>query len=266
MKQLIDELFNPHIDLCKQTFEQIKTEWGYSSATLNQWLKSYHPELLNKEYSRKAGLNADIFLPYRKGAFWSGSDAISRLKLAVKAEVVIIFSNPDLNELQQKDLYINECLRLWTRINSTTTSLSYKQFIELLNKCYNEVIDNWEDEVEYLLDKQEEFKFKRKQTLYHYNTRDFDNIYSFMTLSEAYNDWLKYKFPNLLDNYKATKRREFALEALTNEWSDELKEAKYNQLNEDLKLIKIKEPTIQAFRKLLTRNNIEYKKNSSRAK
>lgn len=256
----IDEFFDCYIDLQTQIFNQIITEWGYSSVTLKKWLKTYHPEILNNpEYSKKAGLNADVFLPYRKNGLWSGKDAISRLVLACKAEVVIVYSNPDLTETEQNVIYKTECLRLWCRINSLTTPLTFNQFKELLSKCYSDVIQNWESEVEFLQDKQEGFKPKRKQTLYHYTTEDFDNIQSYMTLNEAYQDWLTIKFPYLLERFRYKKIKEFGVEALINEWSEDFKEYKFKQLKSDLDLVKIKQPNILAFRKLLQRYNIEYK-------
>ena len=256
----IDKFFDCYIDLQTQTFNQIVLEWGKSSVTLKRWLNTYHPEILNnKDYSRKAGLNADIFLPYRNNGLWSGSDAISRLKLAVKAEVIIIFSNSELTETEQQVIYKTECLRLWTRINSLTTSLSFEQFKSLLDTCYNDVMNDWDETLSILQDKQESFKPKRKQTLYHYSVSDFDNIYPNMTLREAYNDWIKYQFPNLLNRYKAEKLRQFAVDSMQNEWSDDFKEMKYNNLKADLELIRIKEPSKLAFRKLLDRYNIEYK-------
>ena len=256
----IDKFFDCYIDLQTQTFNQIVAEWGKSSVALKRWLNTYHPEILNnKNYSRKAGLNADIFLPYRNNGLWSGSDAISRLKLAVKAEVVIIFSNAELTETEQQVIYKTECLRLWTRINSLTTALTFEQFKSLLDTCYNDVMNDWDETVCMLQDKQESFKPKRKQTLYHYSVSDFDNIYPNMTLREAYNDWIKYQFPNLLNRYKAEKLRQFAVDSMQNEWSEEFKEMKYNKLKADLELIRIKEPSKLAFRKLLDRYNIQYK-------
>ena len=143
----------PIIDLRKIELDQIFKEWGYSSKKLREYLNKdeYSKKILsNKEYSKKANINADIFLPYLKNRFWEGSDAISRLKLAVKAEVVIIFSNTELSELEQKNIYLIECLRLWTRINSRTTSLTKDQFRYLLNNCYNEVMDDWDAAVNML--------------------------------------------------------------------------------------------------------------------
>ena len=256
----IDKFFDCYIDLQTQTFNQIVLEWGKSSVTLKRWLNTYHPEILNnKAYSRKAGLNADIFLPYRNNGLWSGSDAISRLKLAVKAEVVIIFSNAELTETEQQVIYKTECLRLWTRINSLATPLSFEQFKSLLDTCYNDEMTDWCETICMLQDKHESFKPKRKQTLYHYSVSDFDNIYPTMTLREAYNDWMKYQFPNLLNRYKAEKLRQFAVDSMQNDWSEEFKEMKYNKLKADLELIRIKEPSKLAFRKLLDRYNIQYK-------
>lgn len=209
----IDEFFNCYIDLQEQTFRQIITEWGHSSATLSRWLKTYHPEILNnKEYSKKAGLNADIFLPYRKGALWSGSDAISRLKLAVKAEVIIIFSDDTLSNKEQFVIYKTECLRLWCRINSLTTKFSFDQFKNLLDDCYKDVITNWDNEVEYLQEKQNAFKYKKDQVLYHFTRADFEPIRYEKNLKTAYNVWMEQVFPTLLDKYKERKLKEYRIE------------------------------------------------------
>lgn len=257
----IDDFFRSHIDLQKEISMQIIREWGTSSVILKKWLNIYHPEIMqNPVYSKKAGLNADVFLPYRRNALWYGEEAISRLKLAVKAEVVIVFSVQDLSDLELQVIYKTQCLRLWTRINSLKTRFSFEQFKNLVNNCYKEVIENWNEQVEFLLNKQPKFKFKRKQTLYHYTENDFSIVNSLMTLSEAYNYWMKYTFPTLLENYKNKKIKEFGIESKLNEWSPEFTEKKFKQLKKDLELIKIKEPTIQAFAKLLQRNGITYNK------
>ena len=108
---LIQNSIEDHIIDCsiinfqKIELDQIFKEWGYSSKELRECLNKYKysKEILNnKEYSKKGDINADIFLPYQRNRFWEGADAISRLKLAVKAEVVIIFSNTELSELEQK--------------------------------------------------------------------------------------------------------------------------------------------------------------------
>lgn len=209
----IDEFFNCYIDLQTQTFNQIVIEWGKSSVTLKKWLNTYHPEILNnKDYSRKAGLNADIFLPYRNNGLWSGDDAISRLKLACKAEVVIIYSNPELTETEQNVIYRTECLRLWTRINSLITPFTFEQFKNLLNKCYSEVINNWNEQVEWLQQKQEGFKYKKDQVLYHFTKADFEPVRYEKNLKTAYNVWIEKVFPTLLDKYKERKLNELRIE------------------------------------------------------
>ena len=250
------------IDLQKIELDQIFKEWRYSSKKLREFLnkRKYSKEILNnKEYSKKGDINADIFLPYLKNRFWEGADAISRLRLAVKAEVVIIFSNTELSELEQKNIYLIECLRLWTRINSRTTSLTKDQFIRLLNKCYNEVIDDWNEAVNMLQIKQDNFRPHRVKTLYHYKKEDFDNIYPTMTLREAYDDWMKYKFPHLLEYYKQKKKNEFDQWVLSSKPSEKYKDIKYNKLQTELEALRIKEPSKLAFRKLLDRFDIEYK-------
>lgn len=218
MTELIKyDIFDPEIDIVRINRDQIIREWGKSSAQLRKWLNENKYKILsNPEYSRKAGLNADIFLPYRKGALWSGADAISRLKLAVKAEVVIIFSNENLTLLEQKSIYVNECLRLWTRINSLTTSLTYDQFRDLLNECYDAVISNWDESVKYLLDKQERIKPKKDQVLYHYTREDFEPIRYFEKIKDAYNYWIENIWPTLLESYKKKKLNEYMTEYSNN--------------------------------------------------
>ncbi len=206
----IDEFFNCYIDLQTQTFNQIVIEWGKSSVALKKWLNTYHPEILNnKDYSRKAGINADLFLPYRNNGLWAGDDAISRLKLAVKAEVVIIFSNEELTETEQNVIYKTECLRLWTRINSLVTPFSFEQFKNLLDDTYNYVINNWDETVQYLQEKTLSFKPKKDQVLYHYTREDFEPIRYEKNLKAAYNKWIVEVWPTLLDSYKTKKLNEY---------------------------------------------------------
>ena len=150
-KLIQNSIFDPIIDWQKIKFEKIIKEWGYSSKELREYLNHYKYDILsNKDFSNKNGLNADIFLPYQRNRFWEGADAISRLKLAVKAEVVIIFSNTNKDIKELINIYVTECLRLWTRINSRTTSLTIDQFKDLLNDCYNEVMNDFDNQVEYL--------------------------------------------------------------------------------------------------------------------
>jgi len=263
MRKVIDEFFNPHIDLCEQTFNQIVAEWGTSTVTLKHWLDTFYPAPLDKRYSLKAGLNTDIFLPYRKNALWSGEIAISRLRLAVMAKVIIIYSDLELTALEQEVIYKTECLRLWCRIDSLRTKFSFKDFKKLLDTCFAYTVENWDEVVADLQDKQEKFKYKRKQTMYHYTAEDFNVVSSEMTLKEAYEKWLTTKYPFLLEKYKTKKRLELTMELKANEYSQELRDYKFEKFEEDFKLIKLKEPTIRAFAKLLKVHNIEYKKNKS---
>lgn len=218
-KPIQNTIEDSSINLRKIELDQIFKEWGYSSKKLRDYLnkdKDSKEILNNKEYSKKADINADIFLPYLKNKFWEGSDAISRLKLAVKAEVVIIFSNTELTESEQTNIYLIECLRLWTRINSRTTSLTKDQFIYLLNNCYNDVMNDFDNQVKYLQDKQEKLKPKKDQVLYHYTREDFEPIRYFEKSKDAYNYWIENIWPNLLDNYKQKKLNEYMNEYTNN--------------------------------------------------
>lgn len=210
---------DPIIDWQKIELDQIIKEWGYSSKKLREYLNKYKDSkeiLNNKDFSNKNGLNADIFLPYQRNRFWEGADAISRLKLAVKAEVVIIFSNTEKDFKELKSIYVIECLRLWTRINSRTTSLTKDQFRDLLNDCYNEVMNDFDNQVEYLQEKQEKLKPKKDQVLYHYTREDFEPIRYFEKRKDAYNYWIENIWPNLLEDYKKKKLNEYMTEYTNN--------------------------------------------------
>lgn len=246
----IDEFFNCYIDLQTQTFNQIVIEWGKSSVALKKWLNTYHPEILNnKDYSRKAGINADLFLPYRNNGLWAGDDAISRLKLAVKAEVIIIFSNEELTETEQNVIYKTECLRLWTRINSLVTPFSFEQFKNLLDDTRNYVMNNWDETVQYLQEKTLSFKPKKDQVLYHYTREDFEPIRYEKNLKTAYNKWIVEVWPTLLDKYKTNKMNEYTktLRNMTSEQYFVLKKKYEEKLNK----IQINEIKYIQFTKLI---------------
>ena len=214
-KLIQNSIEDPIIDWQKIELDQIIKEWGYSSKKLREYLNKYKDSkeiLNNKDFSNKNGLNADIFLPYQRNRFWEGADAISRLKLAVKAEVVIIFSNTEKDFKELKSIYVIECLRLWTRINSRTTSLTKDQFRDLLNDCYNEVMNDFDNQVEYLQEKQEKLKPKKDQVLYHYTREDFEPIRYFEKRKDAYNYWIENIWPNLLEDYKRKKMAEYIKE------------------------------------------------------
>lgn len=255
-----DDFFNCFIDLEIKTFNQIVLEWGTSSVALKHWLKTYHPLPEDDPYKEKAGLNANIFLPYRKPNLYFGQVAINRLKLAAKAKVIIIFSNPDLTEEEQLVTYRIECLRLWLRINSIYTKLSFNEFKQLLDDCYNEVVNDWDGEVNKLLDLQEEYKPKYTKIRYHYKVEDFSNVTKIMTLNEAYEDWSTYVYPHLLDYYKDERKREFQVYNIENHVAKEARIKNYQKLVEELNKINLPKPSKLAFRKLLDRFNIEYKK------
>lgn len=237
-------------------FDQIRRDWGYSSVTLKNWLSKYHPLDLEMNYTKQYGLNVDLFLPYRKNALWSGDIAISRLKLAVSAKAYIIFNNE--SPLNDNMLTFKiECLRLWLRIDSLKTKYTLDQFTEMTNDAAKQAIDNSEWLYEYLIDKQNNFTYTK--TLYHYKKEDFDSVQHYMTLREAYDDWMKYTFPHLLEYYKKAKQQEFKIWCLTHQASDEYKELKMNRLNDELNALRVKEPSKPAFRKMLQKFDIKYK-------
>ena len=148
---------------CKRKWEEIKNEWGRSSKKLKEWLNIYRPEYLDDTYTKIDNLYANVFLPYRKNKLWCGKEALSRLRLAIGTEVLIIFNNKNLNiSFEEKKLiYSYQCLRLFCRINScTVTGFTYKKFVKLLEDCYIEVSRDWEKSIEFFREKQDQFKPK----------------------------------------------------------------------------------------------------------
>lgn len=257
VEDFFDELNELDINFKQKTFKKIRNEWGFSSVTLKNWLTKYYPLDLERNYTKQYGLNVDLFLPYRKNVLWSGSMALSRLKLAVEAKAYIIFNNE--SELDDNELtYKLECLRLWLRVNSVKVKLTLDQFTEMTNKAMAKAIEEPEKLYEYLIEKQSNFKYKK--TLYHYTKDDFDSVQPYMTLRVAYNDWLKYKFPHILEYYKKERIREFQVYAHTHVMSDEYKELKYKKLVDELNQLQLNEPTVRAFAKMLKKFEIEYKK------
>ena len=257
----MDEFFSCYSNLQEQIFNEIVLNWGVSSVTLKRWLDKFYPRPLDDKYARKADLNANVFLPYRTNVLWSGQKAIKRLTLAVKAKVFIIFIQNDLTEQERLVIYRTECLRLWLRINSLTTKFTFEQFKGLLDSCYSEVMSNWDDELEELLRLQEIYKPKRKQTLYHYKEEDFSSVLPYMTLNEAYTNWIEWQFPTLLKYFKYEKERELKVRILEKPYLDnEIKLKWYAQMLADLELVRLKKPSKTAFKELLKRFKINYRK------
>lgn len=181
--------------------------------------------------------------------------------MAVKAKVFIIFSDTDLTEQEQVVIFRTECLRLWLRINSLATQFTFEQFKCLLDSCYSEVINDWDGELEKLTRLQDIYKPKRKQTLYHYKEEDFSSVKPYMTLNEAYTSWIEWEFPHLLNYFKAEKERELRVRILEHPYLDnEIRLKWYAQLRADMDLIKIKKPSKSAFKELLKRFKISYRK------
>ena len=48
--------------------------------------------------------------------------------------------------------------------------------------------------------------------MYHYKAEDFSLIYNCSSWKDAYDFWLKYQFPELLDKYKAEVKSKIKLE------------------------------------------------------
>ena len=255
-KDFFEELKQIKMNTESSIFDQIKREWGFSTVTLKNWLNKYHPIDLDKDYFKKFNLNPDLFLPPKHNSLWSGSIAISRLKLAIETKAYIIFNND--SELNDNMLtYGIECLRLWLRIDSIKTQLPLADFTKIVNNAFKQATEEPDKLYNYLIDKQDNFKYKK--TIYHYKQEDFDSVQSYMTLNEAYEDWMKYTFPHLLEYYKRDRVRQFTIYCVEHQITGEYKCLKYDKLKAELDNIKIKEPNKLAFRKMLDKNNIQYK-------
>lgn len=215
----------------KQIYSQIISEWGKSSVTLKNWLQLYYPFIIsNKDYTKNDIVNATLFLPPRKGSLWTGDEAITRLKLAVKAEVIIIFNN-DVEIKNRYVIYKVICLRFWTCINSLVTKLSFEEFCTLLDTTYNEVMNNWDETVKYLQEKTEVYKPRKDQTLYHYTREDFESIRYEKNIKAAYNKWIVEVWPTLLDKYKEQKLNKY-LETFKAQYLEQNKRMPYEELQE----------------------------------
>lgn len=257
VEDFFDSLDRVDTDFKKKTLKKIKNEWGFSSITLKAWLTKYYPMDLERNYTKQYGLNADLFLPYRKNVLWSGSMALSRLKLAIETKAYIIFNN--VSELEDEELtYRLECLRLWLRVNSVKVKYTLEQFTKLTNDARTKALTEPERLYEYLIEKQSNFKYKK--TLYHYTREDFDTVMPTDTLKKAYNFWITTRFPNLLKYYKEKRIQEFKVYCLTHTMSEEYKATRYNKLMDELNALQIKEPSIRAFAKMLKKFEITYKK------
>ena len=233
----------------KKVYDKIEAEWGKSSVTLKNWLQLYYPFIVNnKAYSKKNDINANIFLPPRKGKLWTCEEAITRLKLAVKAEVLVIFSGktPDKSLM---GIYKVECLRLWTCINSLVTRFSFNQFMSLLDETLFYVLNHWDETVKLIKEKTEVYKPRRDQILYHYKREDFEHIRYEKNCKAAYDKWIVEVWPTLLDKYKAQKLDEYS-KTLRNMTSEDY--FKYrSEYNERLNKIKITKIGYVQFTKII---------------
>ena len=70
-------------------------------------------------------------------------------------------------------------------------------------------MSNWEETVNYLQDKKEQFISKKDQLLYHYTREDFEPIRYEENRRVAYNKWIIEVWPTLLDKYKEKKLSEY---------------------------------------------------------
>lgn len=236
----------------------IIAEWGNSTVQLKHWLNTFYSQDNINEYSvnKEAGINVNYILPPLKNRFWTGDEAIWRLKLAMQAKLIIISYIEQQNLI--KPVFIVECFRLWLRIDSRYTKFTWEQFRDMVNETYEYVSNNFQEALESSISVSNDFKPKKKQTMYHYKESDFWIVTEDDTLCEAFERWKLYVYPTLLDNFKRLKIKEFQV-SLAN--IPESKRANaYSKFKADLDLVKIKELNELSFRMQLKKFNIKYKK------
>lgn len=206
------DIFNFIIDIRQQQFEQIKKEWGFSTVKLKEYLKGEPNYKFVYGYAEDlCEIKVNRLLPYtnNKRYMFYGSYAIERLQLAIEAKAIIMLLLGDLEGNAGQIAFINECLHLFLRIDSTRTlELTYKAFCEMVNKVYYKVLNtynntqDWEALIQDIVDKCEYYKSKKDQVKYHYTFEDFELVRNCQSWNEAYEMWINNVYPYLLDNYK----------------------------------------------------------------
>lgn len=243
------------LSIQQKEWNDIIANWSVSSLKLKNWLNKYFPTEYGK-YDTLCDININYILPYqRRGRFWSGKD-LWRLEYAIKAKLIIL-GQYGLDEVRTQ--YVVECLRLWLRYDSTKTPLKWSEFRNLVDKCYIDTELDWEGTVKKCQDICYKYKPRRKQTMYHFTETDFKLVNGMdFTLKEAYEYWLIYEFPNILENYKRELTKKFIKDQL--KMYNKVNEEKLKKFNEDLDLINIRKPSRTSFKCLLNSLGISYKK------
>ena len=207
-------------------FTNIINNWGTSSVMLKKYLAKFEDQFSFGYAEKLDGININYILRYtnKKSSMLFGEVGINRLKLAMLAKAYIMNELGDLEDYQK---YIAECLHLYLRINSLATNYAFGAFKNDLFSAYNKIYNADEDTLlevkRMLLDKMENYKPKRVQTKYHYCLEDFENVsHIYNNYKDAYDAWVKYYFPYILEDYKKAQldayKRELAIAKLEDKY------------------------------------------------
>lgn len=189
-----------------------------NSVKLKNWLVTFTKlklKIANHRFvdkSRNINLNTDYIMPYLKNRLYSGNDGLHKLKLSI-CTLLLIYNELGIEDPEELR---NDCLRLYIRLNSVQTKFSIADLLALINECQELVKDNYNRTLE-LINTEckktiEKARNKYVSKVYHYKAEDFSLIYNCSSWKDAYDFWLKYQFPELLDKYKAEVKSKIKLE------------------------------------------------------
>lgn len=189
-----------------------------NSVKLKNWLVTFTKmklKIANHRFvdkSRSINLNTDYIMPYLKNRLYSGNDGLRKLKLSICA-LLLIYNELGIEDPEELR---NDCLRLYIRLNSVQTKFSIADLLALINDCQELVNDNYNRTLELINDECkktiEKARSKYVSKVYHYKAEDFSLIYNCSNWKDAYDFWLKYQFPELLNKYKAEVKSKIKLE------------------------------------------------------
>lgn len=193
-----------------------------NSVKLKKWLVTFTKlklKIANHRFvdkSRNINLNTDYIMPYLKNRLYSGNDGLRKLKLSI-CTLLLIYNELGIEDSEELR---NDCLRLYIRLNSVQTKFSVTDLLTLINECQELVKDNYNRTLElinnecktFLAIKADNKRNKYISKVYHYKAEDFSLIYNCSCWKDAYDFWLKYQFPELLDKYKAEVKSKIKLE------------------------------------------------------
>ena len=193
-----------------------------NSIKLKKWLVTFTPTGLKVAHhrfvdkTRDINLNTDYIMPYLKNRLYCGDDGLLKLKLSICA-LLLIYKECSIED--QEELR-NDCLRLYIRLNSVRTKFSIGDLLTLINECqemvesnYNRALELVNNECKNVLANKAEAKRKKYVSkIYHYKAEDFSLIHNCSNWQNAYEFWLKYQFPELLNKHKEEVKKSIKLE------------------------------------------------------